>query len=156
MRRLFVPVAPGAVQVCSRRCRSAEFQHVAKSSAFSITDVHPLAALSPRSAVTIPIQASPPLASPPPPRRVPDVCPILPPSPTLTLMLTPAHTNPNTSTSTSFLVFLPVNRPEEELLATPFESYDLFRGQVLGAFGGGSTLQKVSQDSYLVLSPQCR
>lgn len=71
MRRLFVPVAPGAVQVCSRRCRSAEFQHAAKSSAFSIADVHPLAALSPRSAVTIPIQASPPLASPPPPRPCP-------------------------------------------------------------------------------------
>lgn len=54
----------------------------------------------------------------------------------------PTHTNPNTATS--FLFHL---QPEEELLATPFESYDLFRGQVLGAFGGGSTLQKVSEQS---------
>lgn len=34
---------------------------------------------------------------------------------------------------------------EEELRATPFESYDLFRGQVLGAIGGGSTLKNVSE-----------
>eukprot|EP00752_Nemacystus_decipiens_P012043 g10677.t1 len=34
---------------------------------------------------------------------------------------------------------------EEELSATPFESYDIFRGQVLGAIGGGSDLQKVGK-----------
>lgn len=40
---------------------------------------------------------------------------------------------------------------EEELVETPFESYDLYRGQVLGAIGGGSTLKKVEAAVVLVL-----
>ncbi|CBN78812.1 conserved unknown protein [Ectocarpus siliculosus] len=34
---------------------------------------------------------------------------------------------------------------EEELMATPFESYDLFRGKLLGGGIGGSTLKKVGK-----------
>lgn len=81
-----------------------------------------------------PVLASPP---PPPPHHHPHACPTLPP---------PSFSYSDRPIRSVFLYLLGFcfsAKTEEELAATPFESYDLFRGQVLGAMGGGSTLRKV-------------